>query len=53
MSLGFVIIKKGEIVDIKTLFIFLNNSLFWWSQNVKTLNVKLIRKQVIKWVYIT
>ena len=45
--------QKGEIVDIKTLFIFLNISLFWRSQNVKTLNVKLIWKQVIKWDYIT
>ena len=45
MSLGFVIIKKGEIVDannvLKTLFISFDNFTIWGWQNVKTLYVKI------------
>ena len=54
MSLDFVIIKKGDIVDIimqKTLLIFLNIPTFSRSQNVKSLNLKSLRKQVFSYKY--
>jgi len=45
MSLGFVIIKKGEIVDannvLKTLFISFDYFTFWGWQNVKSRYVKI------------